>query len=73
MEVGDRIKVRTFSGVVTERRVAGFTDEGEPLICTNEEYHAALDEGREPLGVGWPKEHILGPVEPQHLGPEVER
>ena len=64
MEVGDRVQVRTISGTITERRVAGFTDEGQLLICTNEEYDAALAENREPLWVGWPKEHIVGLVNP---------
>lgn len=62
MEVGDRVQVRTLSGAVTERRIAGFTDEGELLICSEGEYQAAMKENREPRGVGWPKEHIVGPV-----------
>ena len=68
MEVGDRVQVRTFSGAVTERRIAGFTDEGEPLICTDEEYNTALAENREPLAVGWPKEHIIGLVDSKSIG-----
>ncbi len=62
LRVGDRIHVRTLSGAISERVVAGYSDEGDLLVCTVREYEAAQQEGREPRGIGWPAEHILEPV-----------
>ena len=61
MEIGDKVQVRTLSGSIIEKVIVGYTDEG-PLLATENEVEAAKRGNREPLGVGWPQEHILGKV-----------
>lgn len=62
LQIGQRVRVRTASSEEAERVVAGFSDEGEPLFCTAAEYDAAQRESREPRGVGWPPDAIVGVV-----------
>ena len=61
LEIGARVRVRTVSGAVSERVVCGYSD-GVPLLCTVQELEAARQEEREPRGIGWPAEHMLGRV-----------
>lgn len=61
VEVGQRVKVRTISGAVVERVVVDYSDFG-PLLATQSEYNEALEQGRKPQGIGWPADHIIGPV-----------
>jgi hypothetical protein len=65
MEVGDRVRVRTVSGKVGVRVVVGFSEYG-PILCSESEYEAATKEGREPEGLGWPEESILGLADREH-------
>lgn len=60
--VGERVQVRTLSGAVSQRVVGQLSDEGNPLLCTAEEFELARRDGREPLVIGWPSEFILEPV-----------
>lgn len=62
MEVGDKVQVRTFSGSVVVRRVVADTEDGI-LVCTEEEYAAAKQQGRNPQAIGWPEEYIVGKVD----------
>ena len=65
LNVGDIVLVRVLSGAVVERRVVGESEFG-PIIATEDEYLAAARYGREPEGIGWPAEHIIGKKEPAY-------
>lgn len=57
MERGDIVRVREYGGRVLTRRVV--TNSG-PLVhvCNEEEYRRAVSEGREPDGIGFPRDCI---------------
>lgn len=59
MGIGDRVKVRAYGGEVLERRVVG-VNKRVVYVSSEEEYQAALQEGREPNGVGFLKEAVQG-------------
>ena len=58
---GSKVKVREFGGGVIERRVVA--DKGaKVVICNEKEYQAAKEQGREPEGIGFPRDAIGGRV-----------
>ncbi len=65
---GDRVRARALSGSEIELVAVDYSDEGEPLYCSPDEYEAARREGREPEAVGWPAADLLGPVGAQPSG-----
>jgi hypothetical protein len=58
MKRGDKVTALLFGGGTAERRVVA--DKGDVIvICAEEEYLNALEEGRDPEGVGFPKGDIV--------------
>jgi hypothetical protein len=59
MNKGDLIRVRLCGGEVVVRR---FVTHKKHLIvvCNEDEFRQSQKEGREPEGIGFPKEDILG-------------
>lgn len=58
MAKGQVVKVRLFGGKIAYRRVVADKDE-IVVICPEDEYQNAKTEGREPLGLGFPREDII--------------
>ena len=57
MEQGDFVRVTQYGGEKLTRRVV--SDWGETVIvCNEKEYLAAHNDGREPQGVGFPREYV---------------
>ena len=57
MSRGEIVKVKVLSGENVHRRV--WEDAGRGvLLCTEEGYHQALQTGREPVVVGFPREDV---------------
>ena len=62
LEKGKKVTALLYGGGMAERRVVA--DKGPVIvICSEEEYAAALEEGRDPDGVGFPREDIV--IEPE--------
>lgn len=56
---GKKVTVLLYGGNVAERRVVA--DKGNVVVvCSDEEYWRAEREGREPEGVGFPREDVVG-------------
>jgi hypothetical protein len=59
---GQVVTVRLYGGETAQRRV--IEDKGEVVvICAEEEYVNARREGRQPLGLGFPREDVFEMVE----------
>jgi hypothetical protein len=59
---GQVVTVRLYGGDTAQRRV--ISDKGEVVvICAEEEYANAKREGREPMGLGFPREDVFEMVE----------
>jgi hypothetical protein len=58
MKAGDKVRVRAYGGVVLERRAVR-ADERMVYVTTEQEYRAALREGRKPDAVGFFKEALV--------------
>ncbi|MEQ1606123.1 MAG: hypothetical protein ABL999_14775 [Pyrinomonadaceae bacterium] len=56
---GDRIIVKAFPDRTLERRVAGMLDGKTVFVCNDEEFNAALEEGREPTSIGFPITDVI--------------
>ena len=58
LDKGAVIRVRDFKGEVLTRRLV---DEQPKVVvvCSEREYQAARAEGREPLGIGFPKSDVV--------------
>jgi hypothetical protein len=56
-EIGQHVMVDTLSGTQIEKIVYAVRPDA-PLVCSIVEWALAKAEDREPLGTGWPKEHI---------------
>jgi hypothetical protein len=55
---GKVVKVKLYGGEIAERRV--LSDKGSVVvICSESEYREALEEDREPSGLGFPREDVL--------------
>ena len=64
MEKGQVVRVMGYGGKELQRRLIRET-ESTVIICTEEEYEAALREGREPRGVGFPKASLVANAYPR--------
>jgi hypothetical protein len=59
---GQMVTVELYGGELAQRRV--IADRGKVVvICAEEEYVSAKREGRDPEGVGFPRENVLKLVE----------
>lgn len=58
MEAGQYVRLRAFGGKVIERRVVR-VQRDVIAVCTDAEYHAAQEERREPLTVGFRWEYLV--------------
>jgi hypothetical protein len=59
---GQLVTVKLYGGETAQRRVV--EDKGSVVvICAEEEYVSAKREGREPIGLGFPREDVLEMVE----------
>lgn len=63
MTKGQLVTVRLYGGGTAIRRVVAVKRD-VIVICAEEEYEAAEREGREPNGLGFPPEDVIGVVEP---------
>jgi hypothetical protein len=55
---GKVVKVKLYGGEIAERRL--IADKGDVVvICAEQEYLDAQNEGREPSGLGFPREDVL--------------
>ena len=66
MESGDLVRVRLYGGEEVVRRFVVQT-ESSVVICSEEEFQRSLEEGRNPDGIGFPPEDILGPADLEEL------
>lgn len=58
LPVGHKIRVRAFKDEILERIVV--LDQGDVVLITREEeYNAALKEGRQPISVGFKKADVI--------------
>ena len=57
MKQGDLVKVVAFGGEELTRRVVA-EGNGVIYVCSEQEYHAALTQGREPLCVGFQQDDV---------------
>ena len=58
MTRGEKVEVRLYGGDVAVRRVLAVR-ESTIVICAEEEYENAAQEGRDAVGLGFPKEDVL--------------
>jgi hypothetical protein len=58
MVKGEKVMARLYGGAIVPRRVVA-VKENVVVICTEEEYQQASEDGREPVGLGFPKEDVL--------------
>jgi len=57
MEAGDRVQVTEYGGRKLIRRVVA--NRGESIVvCNEEEYKRATGKGREPDGIGFPRQSV---------------
>lgn len=59
MKFGDKVWVLAYGGEELERRVVEEGD-GFLVVCREEEFQAAQQEGRKPRGVGFSKRYVIG-------------
>lgn len=59
MKRGDHVRLRGYGGEELVRRVVDETG-AHVIVCTEEEYQAALKESRPPAAVGFRKTDIVG-------------
>ena len=59
MARGERVTVKLYGGGEAIRRVVENKDR-IIVVCSEEEYHLAELEDREPEGLGFPREDVLG-------------
>lgn len=59
MKSGQTIRVRGYGGEELVRRVVRL-EKNIVVVCRLEEYEAARSEGREPVGVGFHVEDVIG-------------
>jgi len=55
---GQLVTVRLYGGATAQRRVVSVKRD-VVVICAEEEYQSALREGREPSGLGFPREDVI--------------
>ncbi len=55
---GDKVKALLYGGKIAVRRVVRIKG-NVVVICAEEEYAAAMAEGRDPDGVGFPRQDIV--------------
>ncbi|MBI4301185.1 MAG: hypothetical protein HY664_01080 [Chloroflexi bacterium] len=58
MNPGSLIRLRAYGGEEIVRRIVKINP-GVVLVCKEEEYQSAQEEGREPISVGFRFEYIL--------------
>jgi hypothetical protein len=64
---GNVVKVKLWGGEIAERRL--LLDKGSVVvICSESEYREAEREGREPCGLGFPREDVLIEQVPESIG-----
>jgi hypothetical protein len=68
---GQLVTVRLFGGSTAPRRVVSVKRD-VIVVCAEEEYQNALNEGREATGLGFPREDVLEP-EPSRKGISSEK
>ena len=57
LKQGDRVRVTEYGGRKLTRRVV--VDRGQSVVvCSEKEYSTAQAEGREPQGIGFPREAV---------------
>ena len=61
MKFGDRVLVLAYGGEELQRCVVEEGD-GFVVVCREEEFLAARQEGRKPRGVGFQKRYVLGSI-----------
>jgi hypothetical protein len=68
---GQLVNVRLFGGSTAVRRVVSIKRD-VIVVCADEEYQAALSQGREPTGLGFPPADVIGPAEIMRRGASSE-
>ena len=58
MSQGDLVKLRAYGEEEIIRRIV-LEEDSTVYVCMEEEYQAAINEGREPVCVGFPMESII--------------
>lgn len=59
---GEIVVVQCFGGSTAKRRVVA--DRGKVVVvCNEQEYASAMSQRRQPVGIGFPREAVLGPLE----------
>lgn len=58
-EKGDIVRVKAYPNEILERRVVGTIEDKKILLCNDEEFNAALEEGREPTSIGFPITDVI--------------
>ena len=57
MKAGDRVQVIEYGGRTLIRRVV--VNRGESIVvCNEDEYNRAIEKGREPDGIGFPRQSV---------------
>lgn len=61
MQTGQRVTVLLYGGGTADRRV--ICDKGKiVVICSEEEFQEAINQNREPQGLGFPREDVIEEV-----------
>jgi hypothetical protein len=58
MSKGQIVTVKLYGGQTAKRRVAAVKRD-VVVVCAEEEYQEAIRDGREPNGLGFPKEDVI--------------
>lgn len=61
MKIGQRVEVQEAFELKAVKRIVSI-DFRNVYVCTDEEYQAAVNEKREPIIIGFPRQFILGVV-----------
>lgn len=64
MEYGDLVRVRLYGGEEVVRRFLA-KRKCSVVVCCEAEFQRSLKESRDPDGIGFPPEDILGRVDPR--------
>jgi hypothetical protein len=69
MQIGQQVTVRLYGGETATRRVVAVKPD-VVVVCHEDEYQSAMSEGREPCGLGFPHQDIVGPAHRKEAGSE---